>query len=224
MSKVEITKLEALRALDTVIFVLGRAIHSCCIGEDASGIPKAFCVLENYLLVTKQVFISGQSVLESRKDETEQMRELYPIIKHVADEGCLQLRAIQRLFDAVTQEGDKLERYTSAVRNGDGKKVETIMLELLTNTTLVAVEPIVCQEHIEALQRALEDVKKLPPSLEEDRSASVVLNNSGPGNQFYHGGRGNQNHCSGGFQVNGDNQNATYTYTEKAKANEHSDK
>ncbi|KAI1022936.1 hypothetical protein LB503_000043 [Fusarium chuoi] len=220
MSNVEITKLQALRSLDTVIFVLGQAIDSCCINKDASGIPKAFCVLESYLLVIKQVFGSAHSALESRKDETEQMRDLYPVIKHVADEGCSQLRSIESLFDAVAQEGDRLERYASAVKNGDGKRVETIMVELLTNTVLVAVEPMVSQEQIDALKGALEDAKRLPPSLEEDSKTGVVLNNSGSGNQFYHGGRGNQNHCSGGFQVNGNNENARYTYAEKPKENE----
>jgi hypothetical protein len=84
----------------------------------------------------------------------------------------------------------------------------------------VAVESLVTQDDINTLQGALVEVKKLPPSLEEYRSAEVVLNNSGSGNQFYHGGPGDQNHCSGGFQVNGDNQNARYTYAEKPKADE----
>jgi hypothetical protein len=65
-----------------------------------------------------------------------QFPELYPVVKHVADEGCGQLRSIENLFDTVSQDGEKMERYASAVKNSDGKKVETIMVELLTNATL----------------------------------------------------------------------------------------
>ncbi|KAF4340920.1 hypothetical protein FBEOM_5156 [Fusarium beomiforme] len=220
MSNSEVTKPHALRALDTTIFVLGQAIESCCIVKDASDIPKAFCTVAKHLPVVEQVFSSVRSVLKLSKEETDQMKELYPVIKHVADNGCGQLRSMENLFDAVIQDGEKMERYASAVNNGDGKKVETIMVELLTNASLVAIEPLVSQEDIKTVQGALEEVKKLPPSLEEDRSAGVVLNNSGSGNQFYHGGRGNQNHYSGGFQVNGDNQNARYTYAEKPRADD----
>ncbi|KAK2683974.1 hypothetical protein RAB80_001920 [Fusarium oxysporum f. sp. vasinfectum] len=222
MSSSEVSKQQALRALDTTIFVLGQAIDSCCIAEGASDIPKAFSIVAKHLPVIEQVFNSARNNLKSSKEETEQVKELYPAVKHVVDEGCGQLRSIENLFDTVTQDGGKMERYASAVKNSDGKKVETIMVELLTNASLVAVEPLVSQDDISTLQGALEEMKKLPPSLEEDRSAGVVLNNSGSGNQFYHGGRGNQNHCSGGFQVNGDNQNAKYTYTEKSKADDES--
>ncbi|PCD46473.1 hypothetical protein AU210_001879 [Fusarium oxysporum f. sp. radicis-cucumerinum] len=209
MSNPEVSKQQALRALETTIFVLGQAIESCCIAESAPDIPKAFSIVAKHLPIVEQVFSSARNHLKSSKEETEQLKELYPVVKHVSDEGCGQLRSIENLFDTVTQDGEKMERYASAVKSGDGKKVETIMVELLTNASLVAVDPLVSQDNIETLQRALEEVKKLPPSLEEDRSAGVVLNNSGSGNQFYHGGRGNQNHCSGGFQVNGDNQNAS---------------
>ncbi|KAF4946531.1 hypothetical protein FGADI_11169 [Fusarium gaditjirri] len=222
MSNSEVSKQQALRALDTTIFVLGQAIDSCCVAEGGSDIPRAFGIVAKHLPVVAQAFGSARDYLKQSKEDVEQVKELYPVIKHVADEGCGQLRSIENLFDTVTQEGEKMERYASAVKNSDGKRVETIMVELLTNASLVAVEPLVSQDDISILQGALEEMKKVPPSLEEDRSAGVVLNNSGPGNQFYHGGRGNQNHCSGGFQVNGDNQNANYTYTEKSKGNNES--
>ncbi|KAF5686271.1 hypothetical protein FCIRC_2989 [Fusarium circinatum] len=220
MSTPEVSKQQALRALETTIFVLGQAIDSCCIAEDPPDVPRAFSIVAKHLPVINQVFSSARTYLKQSKDEAEEIKELYSDIKHVADSGCGQLRSIENLFDTVTQDGEKMERYATAIKNGDGKKVETIMVELLTNTSLVAVEPLVSQDDIKILQGALEEVKKLPPSLEEDRSAGVVLNNSGSGNQFYHGGRGNQNHCSGGFQVNGDNQNARYTYEEKPRADE----
>ncbi|KAF5706042.1 hypothetical protein FGLOB1_7641 [Fusarium globosum] len=220
MSTLEVSKQQALRVLETTIFVLGQAIESCRIAEDASDIPIAFSTVAKHLPVIERVFSSARVYLKQSKEETDQMKELYPVIKHAADGGCGQLRSIENLFDTVTQDGEKMERYASAVKNGDGKKVETIMVELLTNASLVAVEPLVSQDDINILQGALKEVKRLPPSLEDDRSAGVVLNNSGPGNQFYHGGRGNQNHCSGGFQVNGDNQNARYTYGERPKEDE----
>ncbi|RGP72616.1 hypothetical protein FLONG3_6624 [Fusarium longipes] len=221
MSNAETTKPQVLRALDTTMFVLGQAMDSCAIDENASGIPEAFSVVAKHLEIVEQVLGSARTVLKSTKDESEQIKELYPVVKHVADESCGQLRSIENLFDTITQDGEtgtKIERYAKAIKSSDGKRVETIMVELLTNASLVAIQPLVSQETIKNLQGALEEVKRLPPSLEEDRSAGVILNNNGSGNQFYHGGRGNQNHCSGGFQVNGDNQNAKYTYAEQSRA------
>ncbi|RKK31548.1 hypothetical protein BFJ66_g15798 [Fusarium oxysporum f. sp. cepae] len=221
MSNPEVSKQQALRALETTIFVLGLAIESCCIAEGNPDIPKAFSIVAKHLPVAEQVFSLARTYLKQSKEETEQVRELYPVVKHVADESCEQLRSIENLFDTVTQDGEKAERYVSGVKSGDGKKVETIMVELLTNASLMAVEPLVNQDNVKTLQGALEEVKKLPPSLKEDRSVGVVLNNSGSGNQFYHGGRGNLNHCFGGFQVSGDNRNARYTYAENPKSDEY---
>ncbi|KAM0195663.1 hypothetical protein ACHAPA_008108 [Fusarium lateritium] len=223
MSNIDVTKTQVLRALDTSIFVLGQAIASCCTLKDASDTPKAFYVVAKHLPVIEQVITSARNQLKTGKDETEQIKELYPVLKHVADESCGQVRSIQNLFDTVAQDGEngtKMDCYALAVKGGDGKKVETLMVELLTNAILAAVEPLVSQEQIVILHGAWEETRRLPPSLEEDRDAGVVLNNSGSGNQFYHGGKGNQNHCSGGFQVNGDNQNAQYTYAEKHKADD----
>jgi hypothetical protein len=220
MSNVEVTKPQVVRAFDTAIFVLHQVIASCPLLKEASDTPKAIYVVAKHLPVIEQIFTSARTQLNSGTDETEQIKDLYPVMKHIADESCGQVRSLENLFDTVTQNseyGTKIERYALAVKGGDRKKVETIMLELLTNASFAAVEPLVSQEHIMILQGALEEVRRLPPSLDEDRDPSVVINNSGPGNQFYHGGKGNQNHCSGGFQVNGDNQNAQFTYAEKPK-------
>ena len=215
-----VTKPQVLRSLDTFLFVHGQEVDSCCLEEGSSDIPQAFHVVSKHLAITGDIFGSVRTQLKATNEETEQMKEKFLVIKQVADDGCAQLRALEILFDTMTQEGSKMERYASAVKGCDGKRVETIMVELLTSMGLIAVEPFVSQEETKRLLEVLDEVKRLPPSLEEDRTAGIVLNNSGSGNQFYHGGKGNQNHCSGGFQVNGDNQNARYTYAEKSKVDE----
>ncbi|KAJ4009563.1 hypothetical protein NW752_009156 [Fusarium irregulare] len=214
------TKPQVLRSLDVVLFVHSQAVDSCSLDEGSLDIPQAFYAVSKHLPIVGEIFRSVKSQLRGSTEETEQTREMYLAIKQVADDGCAQLRALDFPFDTMTQEGNKMERYASAVKSCDGKKVENIMVELLTSISLIAVEPFVSQEEKKRLLEGLEEVKKLPPSLEGDRAAGIVLNNSGSGNQFYHGGKGNQNHCSGGFQVNGDNQNARYAYAEKSKVDE----
>ncbi|KAJ3540076.1 hypothetical protein NM208_g5217 [Fusarium decemcellulare] len=219
MTSAETIKPQVLRALDTAIFVLGQAAESCGTIEEAADIPKAFYVVAKHLPIVAEVFGSIRARLKSI-EETEQITARYPIINHVADESCRQVRSVQNLFDTVTRDAEgstKMQRYATAVKNGDGKKVETLMVDLLANTGLATVDLSVSEEQIAVLEKAQEEVKNLFPSLEEKDIANVVVHNSGPGNQFYHGGKGHQHYCSGGFQVNGDNQHASYTYAEKAK-------
>lgn len=87
------------------------------------------------------------------------------------------------------------------------------MIDLLDAASLVAISPFVAQDQITTLQGARREVKRLPPSLmDEMPRVHASVTNNGSGSQFYHGGRGHMNHCSGGLQVTGDNQGARYSY------------
>ncbi|KAK7422691.1 hypothetical protein QQX98_001479 [Neonectria punicea] len=221
MSSVETTKTQALRQLETATFVLSRAIESCGTVGDNADIPKAFPAVGKRLPLLAEILRSIQAHLKSTTAEADQTKDLYPDIKQLADECYQQIPHLQALFDTISTTEDsikKIEQYRKAVQGGGGKRVEKVMIDLLDGVSLVAVEPLVSEEQIKMLQEALDEMKKLPPSLaDEDPSGGTVLYNYGPGNQFYHGGKGHQNHCSGGFQVTGDNSGARYTYAEKPK-------
>ncbi|CEI60340.1 hypothetical protein FVEN_g6500 [Fusarium venenatum] len=219
MPSAEATKSQAARALKTTLFVLDQA--ECSLPENASDPPAAFLFVTKHLPVARELFVSVMTRLEPGSEETAQMAKMYPVIELVADESCKRLRAIESLFDAIKQDyqsGTKNKHYAAAVQRGDGNKIENIMVDLLTSISRVVVEPFVSSEEIERLHEVLEEAKKLPPSLVDDPSAGIHVNNNSSGTQFYHAGNGHQHNCSGGFQVNGDNQNASYTYAEKTKA------
>ncbi|KAK6713566.1 hypothetical protein SNK04_004531 [Fusarium graminearum] len=220
MSSIETTKPQAIRAIETTLFTLDQTQSSCSLPEGISSIPEAFVVVARSLPVTRELFRSVKAQLEPNQEETDQMVQMYPIIKQVDNESCKQLRSIQDLFDIIKQDKHSeanLEHYALAVKRSGGKKVETIMEELLTTISDVVVEPLVTPKEMERLREVFEEVKRIPPSLRDDLPASIHLTNTGSGNQFHNSGKGNQNNCSGGFQVNGNHQNSQFSYAEKSK-------
>lgn len=219
----EITKTQVLRCIRDTLFALGKAAESCGTLSKDPDLPKAFSVVAKHLPLTVAVFTSLNTYLKSISEDKEdrKLRDMYPVIKEVTKDGYDHVRSLEDLFETVTHSDDdayvKLTSYRSAVQINGGKRVEKVMLDLLNGAALVSQEPFVTQEQIQALQEALQEVKKLPPSLDDALESSVVMNHSGSGSQFYHGGKGHQDICSGGFQVTGDNHSATYNYTEKAE-------
>ena len=123
MYSAAVTKPQVLRSLDTVLFVHGQAVDSCCLEEGSSDVPQAFHVVSKHLPIAGDIFGSVKSQLKATNEETEQTKEMYLVIKQVADDGCAQLRALEILFDTMTQEGKKMECYASAVKGCDGKKL-----------------------------------------------------------------------------------------------------
>lgn len=219
----EITKSQVLSCIPYTLFALGKAAESCGTISEVPDLPKAFSVVAKHLPLTAAVFTSLNTYLESVSEDKEdqKLRDMYPVIKEVTENCYNHVRSLQDLFESARQSVDdaqvKLTSYRSAVQANGGRMVENVMLDLLNGVALVTLEPFVAQEQTQALQEALQEVTKLPPSLDDALGAGVVMNHSGSGSQFYHGGKGHQNICSGGFQVTGDNRGATYNYTEKAE-------
>ncbi|KAJ6003292.1 hypothetical protein N7451_005839 [Penicillium sp. IBT 35674x] len=224
MPGLEITKPQVLRDIRNTLLVLEKAAEACATVSEVPELPLAFSVVAKHLPLTITILTSLTTHIKSASDdeEVQQLRDMYPVIKGVTCDCSENVRILEDLFETVMQSDvdtqTKLRSYRSGVQFNGGKMVEKVMLDLLN--LIMSLEPLTTQEQIQTLQEALEEVKKVPPSLEDAPGAGVVMNNSGPGSMFYYGGKGHMNVNTGGFQVTGDNHNATYNYTEHLKAAE----
>ncbi|KAM0558081.1 hypothetical protein ACHAPJ_005248 [Fusarium lateritium] len=218
MPGVEILKGQALTTLANTVCNLGRAMEACGTVDDVSKLPPAFTAMVKSLPPIEKVLSSLQTTLDNPCTE-EQAIKKYVTIKQVASECDDETQYIEVLCGIAFSSTDWKEGYRKVVKLSGGKRVEQAMSNLLQSASRAAEEAFLSKEQVNVLHKLLDEVNQLPPSLEEETRTGVTLNNSGPGNQFYHGGTGHQHPCFGGFQVAGENHHANYSYA--AKAHEH---
>ncbi|RTE71905.1 hypothetical protein BHE90_013709 [Fusarium euwallaceae] len=213
MTQNETTKSQVILSLMMLNPAFCLMTDFCCpIGEAANQL-EAFSVVAKHLPAALAVFTSIETFLKSMPEETQDIKDNYTSIQQTADACRHQIPYLQALFEAVEKSQNKAEEYRKAAQRVQGQPIERVMMDLLQAASIVAVSPFVAQDQITALQDALQEVKGIPPSLSDEvPSGSIILTNNGAGNQFYHGGRGHMNHCSGGLQVTGDNHGATYNH------------
>ncbi|KAK2608604.1 hypothetical protein QQS21_002830 [Conoideocrella luteorostrata] len=222
----EVTKTNVIRCLRDAIDALEKASKSCDPVHEAANVPStAFTVVANHISTVLKLFTSINTVFNSLENDKQweeqgQLSDMYPKLCKVTKDCSNHARCLEDLFETVTENGDdaetKIKKYRSVVQDNQGKKVEDVMLDLLNAALLAAVKPLVGDEQIQELREALQEVNGLPPSLVDSSDASVIMNNYQSGSQFYNGGPGDQNHCSGGFMVTGKPSSSTFNYHSKA--------
>ncbi|PTB64881.1 hypothetical protein BBK36DRAFT_1161037 [Trichoderma citrinoviride] len=222
MTATDMTKSQVTRCLRDAKSALENAANFCCEVDTVTDLPQAFTVVAKHISTMLETFTSIDNYFRSMGDgeEEQELMDMYPDIREVTRACCNDIKYLEDLFDTVKSNGKddtrvKMKRYRLAVQDNDGKKVEKVMLDLLKGALLVALKPLVSDAHIQELEEAIREIKDLPPSLEDESMGGFVMNNSGPGNMFYHGGKGHQNICTGGFQVTGNNEHAVYRFAVK---------
>lgn len=207
-------KQRAINALDDVIRLFKRATTDYCDKiQKQSDLHQAFPIVAKNISFLREILERIYSLLGPDAEEPQEVKERYAQIKFVADELCKPIKYIADLFESVcyVKAENRTSAYRKATRQCGNKRIEKIMLEVLERAAEIIVTPLVDADQVKQLQLEIEQIKNLPSSLEEDEMvASFTMNNYGSGTQLHHGGKGNQNHCNGGFMVTGDNSGATY--------------
>ncbi|KAI4861170.1 hypothetical protein F4820DRAFT_434583 [Hypoxylon rubiginosum] len=201
----EKTKAQVIRALKTATYNFTNAVNSCNDIQDIADLPEAFSVISKHLPVVSQTLNLMSQNLENG-EETPEIKEKYTAVYQLAEMCREQADYLQDIFAAVTAvEGatERLEQYRDAVNGADDTRIESAMQNLLKQAVNVATVPLVDEDLVKQLQIARQEVAALRPSLKEDNKGRVMLINKAGGTQFYHGGKGHQNHCSGGIQITG---------------------
>lgn len=202
---VQKSSLQVTSALRTACIALEAAITSSASVKDSAGLPSAFSIVTKHLPTLHQALDYLKRRLEDIPDSqrfADKHMDIYRLSKTSQDQS----EYLQDFFAAVTTtDGSRgLDKYRDIVKKNNDKKIEDVLKNLLSQTIdIVSAEPLKDEALIRELEKALNEITSLAPSLPENAKRGPMLNNHGNGNQFYHGGSGNQNHCSGGVQVTG---------------------
>ncbi|OTA86001.1 hypothetical protein M434DRAFT_15977 [Hypoxylon sp. CO27-5] len=201
----QVKKDQVIRTLDNATYALSGALGQCTADQDFTGLGDAFPVVAKRLPILLQT-LESMKVSLGNAEEKEELKKKYKAVSQFAEVCRSQAGYFQDIFAAIAVNDSvpKLEHYRNAVADADGARIESVMRKLLDQAVDVAAAPLVSDDLIEKLEHAQDEVAALGPFLKDDHRGSTTLNNYGGGSQFYHNGNGNQNHCSGGVQVNGD--------------------
>ncbi|KAM0487200.1 hypothetical protein ACHAPX_000470 [Trichoderma viride] len=198
------SKNSVITSLDKAAVDLQSIITTC--SEITIALPDAFTVVaKNLPLLLKTIENIKKNLEEARIQEAQQLKERFAAVYQLSSRFQDRSEYLQALFEAISSSKTtpNIDKYREVVIEENGLRIEVVLKHLLQQTLDVATAPLVDEDLVNELKAAFDEVASLQPSLAEE-SKGVVLNNHGLGNQFYHGGRGNQNHCSGGIQVTGD--------------------
>lgn len=209
-SKSEITKRQVTNALNSASYMLvKRTLESAneIIDTDSfTGLPEAFPVVAKHLQVLVDLLQSTETYLAKNAEVDQVIQEQYEALFQLGTACDNQAKYLDELFVAVSgtdYPAAKIKRYGNLVLRNGGTKMETAFKELLEQAKPLAFEPLVEEALAKKLNEALEEVKRLKPSLQEDLSGHTVLNHYGSGDLFHSGGSGSQFNCTGGVQVAG---------------------
>ena len=178
--------------------------------KDDKNLPPAFAVVAKHLDLVQATLEIAKKYFKEKKPDTENGMK----IQRTLVDGEKMASNMQKLFHSVASNDGTplLERYPrAALKIGRGTRVELVMEGLLKDVKKVAESPAMKAAtgvQTEALNRAIEEVSELEPSLEEvaglggptvNVTGGVANSNFGIGGQY--------NNSGSGAQYNGKTQN-----------------
>ncbi|KAM3072556.1 hypothetical protein ACMFMG_009350 [Clarireedia jacksonii] len=173
--------------------------------DDDSGLPKNFKKSAAKLPLIARLLEDAETYVKSANNDTQ--TAFMPTLKNCQQ----QAEKLQGLFSKVMPEDNdsRAERYLKAARTiGKGGRVETLTKGILEDLQLMATKfpAITPPKKKQELEKAIEEVSKMEPSLpdgfEENHGfahygSGAQNNNTGSGIQHNNSGAGNQNSGSG---------------------------
>lgn len=199
------SKAQATRSLSVAAFVLERTADSWANIQQIIGLPDALYVVGKALPILPIILKSLESSIKNG-EETKELNEEFTAAYQFAELSQQQAKYFDAVFDAVSTADHhytKEEKYRSTAEKYGGTAIEAVLKDLLQRATNLAATLVTDEDLKSSLQSTYDEVAKLKPSLVKSPKGHVSLKNYGEGNQFYHGGVGHQNHCSGGNQNTG---------------------
>ena len=209
---------DAASSLGEAISVVQRTSKLCDTLAGSTDLPEAFPVVASRLpVVIEALFAIKQSVttISLQRGTRAYEEERYSSVARMGREIGTQVTQLETLYKAVTltdgDQGTKLAQYRMAV--GKGERLEKVMKKLLDSLIHGSTAALVGEEFTSRLRAALEEVRRLPASLEDGDSDRHSFTNYGSGNQFNHAGSGSMNaNLGNGPQITGDATHATMNF------------
>jgi NACHT NTPase-like protein len=209
---------EAASSLSKIIDPLQRTIENFPDNlSELADLPKAFAVVASRLVLVHAALAHMRDKMRKPfGEETHPAREAQGAVVVEAKAAYKAADRLDDLFDAVSLvDGSaeaRVKSYKEAVDGGE--RLEVVMARLLAAVGKVAELAPGGAEYAGELAEALDEVKALPASLEEDKGAAMYhFVNSGSGNMFNHTGTGSINPNFGnGPMFTGDASHATMSF------------
>ncbi|KAK8087710.1 hypothetical protein PG997_002671 [Apiospora hydei] len=173
--------------------------------SDPEELPAAFAEVLKHLPPVCDALACAKAQIEQRKDES-----TWAEVKDSMDQCKAKASSLESIYGKVVPSAaaQRMERYRNAVRGlGKGGRVEVLMEGILRDVkVLLTVDEgmkVAAEGHIRTLAEVMAQVSAIPPSLQDDGSASGIYNyGSGPQNVVT--GEGQQyNNNNTGNQFNG---------------------
>lgn len=191
-----------ISAIITIIDAIRKVFEA---SKDAQGLPKAFREVANRLPLVKNILEAAKQHIEGRNADEDSFTDARGLVETCEKKA----KKLERIFNKVipAEAASRAEVYFAAARTiGDGKRVETLMKDILVDVQLLGINHgmfDVSDKQKKELGKAITEVTNLPPSIPED---------SIDGPRF-----GTTHHCGSGsiHQVYGNQYNNTgsgYTY------------
>lgn len=161
--------------------------------HDAAGLPRAFREVSVRMPLVLEILSKAEGQLKNGKVKESTCQAVRPVM-----EQCkLKAEKLSALFKEVLpgEDASRFERYQKAARTlGKGGRVEELMMGILTDIQLLAENRSMgaaTEEQFEQLLSAMEEIKKLDPSLPEE-SSSVNVSHTGSGHNLVAAGSATQ--------------------------------
>ncbi|CAI7601620.1 unnamed protein product [Penicillium manginii] len=151
--------------------------------KDAANLPEAIRKVAERLPLVRSILESVEKHIASHPDE-----QACQAMETVVKKCKINAERLQEIFNAVapSEPPSKRDRYRAIVRGwGKGQMVEVLAKEMLDDVRLLAEKHAVgaaSETQIEQLQKAIEEISKLSPSLPNE--GSVTQSHSGSGDNI----------------------------------------
>jgi len=197
--------LAVLGGISSIITIAEKIVKVYDTVKSQQGIPEAFSVAADQLLIVRNICAQAQQQLKSRGDE-----HLAGDITNAINKCEENAKTLEAIFESVKPKDGvwKIERYYKAVKAyGKEGMVEKLLATILTNIQLVDSKLGLDQR--QKITDAIEDLKQVPPSVpdSEFQEAGFTMNQWGSGTQHaQYTAKGNAYTSGGGKQFNAERQ------------------
>jgi hypothetical protein len=194
---------DVIRLIGGTIYSLQTIAETCSNIDDTKDLPQAFHGVAKRLPLVQQVLVTAKSHIFKSNTDKEQSQDLKAAVQICKDKAI----QLEEIFCEVLRKSDtpRIERYRKVA--GRGERVEGLMKVILKNVLALIREPTLKEAigaQVEDLQKALEEVSAIQPSLPDDETSQYTFTNHGSGWMNVNTGTAPQNNNnSSGNQFNG---------------------
>lgn len=186
---------------DTLSDLQGISEDYSMYSNEAEDLPEAFHGVAKFLPPAQDALQSIKACIDKKATDSSAVADALALDQEATYEIRGRTSRLYDIFGEVTPPTNRSrrDRYQQKAKQ---EGVEVLMKEILRGIRGIAQEPVVSREQITALEKALDEVSKIPRS--QDRSAHSTYNyNYGSGSQSVKLGDGDQIVNSGrGIQFN----------------------